>query len=339
LKRTIKSILSKVNFGLNRNPRIARGTSADDESLIPQPYEAVLLLCADFELAWAWRYAKGLQKPKEEAIKLARLARGNIPRILKLCDTYNIPITWATVGHLFLEKCKKNDGVPHSQLKRPAYHENQYWKFDTGEWYDDDPCTDWKTSPEWYAPDLIKAIINSDVDHEIACHTFSHIDCRDAVCTADTLDGEITECQKHGQVYGVKMKSFVHPGHTIGNLDTLMRLGFTSYRTDYYSTLGLPVRHRTGLWELQTSAEIYYRNEWSTDYHIYRFCTIIDRGVKHRRIVYFRFHPSFNEIVAERILEALFSYIAELRDKGKLLVTNTKEYVNYLNNPMRGVTA
>jgi len=332
LNSKIRAILSKINFELNLNPRITGGRSNDEKWFIPYPYGAVLVLCADFELAWAWRYAKGIQKPKEQADNLARVARRNIPNILHLCDVYNIPITWATVGHLFLKRCNRSGNTAHPQIKRLPYHENRYWKFDTGEWYDDDPCTDWETSPEWYAPDLIKKITNSNVDHEIACHTFSHVDCRDSVCTPDILEAEIRECQKHGQAYGVEMKSFVHPGHTIGNLQTLKRLGFTSYRTDCHNVLGLPIRHSTGLWELQTSAEIYYRDEWSVDYHIYRYSAIISRGIKHRRVVYFRFHPSFNEIVAASILKPLFYYIAELHDKGKLLVTNTKKYVDYLNN-------
>jgi peptidoglycan/xylan/chitin deacetylase (PgdA/CDA1 family) len=304
----------------------------DEKWFVPQPYRAVLILCADFELAWAWRFAKGIPQTKHEALRLARIARRNIPRIIDACEIYDIPITWATVGHLLLSKCDGKEGCPHGHLKRIPYHVNRYWEFCTGEWYDDDPCATWRTAPEWYAPDLIKNIINSNVNHEIACHTFSHIDCSDSVCTPDILEGEINECTKHAQKYGIEMKSFVHPGHTIGNLQTLKTLGFTSYRTDRQNVLGLPIRHNSGLWELRTSAEIYYREEWSYDYHVYRLRSIIDRGIKHKRIIYFRFHPSFREIVVPRIMKPMLSYIAKLRERGTLLVTNTREYVDYLNS-------
>jgi hypothetical protein len=100
--------------------------------------------------------------------------------------------------------------------------------------------------------------------------------------------------------------------------------------------LGLPVRHSSGLWELQTSAEIYYREGWSYDYHVYRLRSIIDRGIKHRRIIYFRFHPSFREIVVPRIMNPVLSYIAELRERKKVLVTNTKDYIDYLNGSDKG---
>jgi len=232
MKRKVKAILSKVNFWLQRNPIVVKYDDVDYRKYIPAPYKAVFILSADFELALAWRYAKNLQNPKEQAIQLAKLARTNIPLILKLCDEYNISITWATVGHLFLEGCNKNGHLAHPHLKRIPHHENRYWRFNKGDWFDDDPCTDWQTSPAWYAPDLIKMILNAKTKHEIACHTFSHIDCRDEVCPSQILIGEILECQNVAQKYGIKLESFVHPGHTIGNLNTLRNLGFTSFRTD-----------------------------------------------------------------------------------------------------------
>ena len=40
----------------------------------------------------------------------------------------------------------------------------------------DDPCTNVINDPAWYASDLVDKIIKADVNHEIACHTFSHLD-------------------------------------------------------------------------------------------------------------------------------------------------------------------
>ena len=202
----------------------------------------------------------------------------NIPKILDLCDKYNIPITWATVGHLFLEKCKRENGLPHSNIKRLPYFENKYWKFDNGDWFQNDPCSNWKDAPEWYAPDLIKDILSRKVNHEIGCHTFSHIDCRDEVCSSEVFESEMLACIKLAKKYGIELKSFVHPGHTIGNLDSLVKLGFTSFRTDYRNLLGYPKKHKNGLWEFEQTAEFVYRPEWSIKYHIYRYKKIIDRS-------------------------------------------------------------
>jgi peptidoglycan/xylan/chitin deacetylase (PgdA/CDA1 family) len=305
---------------------------ADVRSFFPKPFGSAILISADFELAWAWHHAKRARNQMKEAKKLAMRARANIPRILDLCGKYDIPITWAIVGHLFLNGCSKNGRLAHSNLKRIPYHENEYWEFNTGDWFDDDPCTDWKSSLEWYAPDLVNRILDAKAGHEIACHTFSHIDCRDSICLPEVLIAEINECKSCADKYGIKLQSFVHPGHTIGNLSTLKKLGFTSFRTDYRNALSLPCRHESGLWEFRTTAEIYHRDEWAVNYHIYRYNKIVDRGVQNKRVIYFRFHPSFAEIVVDKILEPIFAYISQLRERGKLLVTGTKEYVAYLNS-------
>ena len=328
MNKGIKALLSKVNFSLNRNPKLVKYKNVDPSSYIPKPYKAVIILSADFELAWAWRYAKAFQNPKKEAIERAKIARNNMPKILELCDKYNIPITWATVGHLFLENCSKNGHLAHSQLMRLSYHENQYWRYDKGDWFDDDPCTSWATSPEWYAPDLIKMILNSKVQHEIACHTFSHIDCRDEVCPPGTFMKEIKECQKCAQKYGIKLETFVHPGHTIGNLDTLRNLGFTSFRTDYENILGYPENHLNGLWEFKSTMDLTFRKEWSLDYNIFRYKAIVKRALKYNRVCYFRFHPSMDRIFVDKILPVIFEFIDSKRNE--VLVITTKDYINHI---------
>ena len=330
MKKKIKAVLSKMNFNLNRNPRIVKYRDVDPSKYIPEPYKAVFILSADFELAWAWRYSKAFQNPKEEAINRSRISRRNIPEILKLCDKYNIPITWATVGHLFLEECSRDRHLAHQNLRRIPYHENEYWKFDKGDWFQNDPCTNWVDAPEWYAPDLIRLILTSKVNHEIACHTFSHIDCRDDVCSREIFTGEVLECQKSVTRYGRKLETFIHPGHTIGNLDTLKELGFTSFRTDYENTLGYPIKHKNGLWELKSTVELAYRKEWSVKYHIYRYKMIIERALKYKRLCYCWFHLSMFPVFVEEVMPELFDFIAS--KKKKLWITTTKDYVNWLES-------
>ncbi len=328
MKRKIKSILSKVNFILNRNPKIVKYRNVNYRQYIPEPYKAVFLLCADFELAWGWHFSRAFRNPEQVTMKLSRISRKNIPVILKLCDEYNIPITWATVGHLLMEGCNKIGDLPHSNLKRLPNHENQYWSFQKGDWFDDDPCTNWETSPAWYAPDLIKMILHSKARHEIACHTFSHIDCRDEICSPEILVGEVEECQRCAQKYGVKLESFVHPGHTIGNLDTLERLGFTSFRTDYDNILGYPQKHANGLWEFKSTMELTLRKEWSPNYHIYRYKKIIERACRHHRVCYYWFHPTINPLFLDKIMPAILEFIDSKRTI--MWATTAKDYVTWL---------
>jgi len=287
-----------------------------------------LIISADFELAWAWQYDKKAPNPYKLAIEQTSLARKNIPIILELCETYNIPVTWATVGHLFLEKCQLENGKVHPEIARLPYFENEFIKYNDGDWFQNDPCTNWKKAPEWYAPDLIQEILNSEINHEIGCHTFSHIDCSDKICSKEVFKSEILACQNEAAKYGLQLKSFVHPGHTIGNLKALAELGFTSFQTDYNNTLGYPVKHSNGLWELKRTMEFVYRPEWSIKYHIYRYKKIVDRVIKYNTVCNFWFHPSVNSIFINDILPDIFEHIYNRR---KILWSTTvKKYIDWL---------
>jgi len=325
LNRQLKAQISKINFSLGRNPIIER--HKEWRKFIPEPYKAVVTISADFELAWAWQYAKA-QNPYQLAVEKAKQARQNIPKIFSLCDIYNIPITWATVGHLFLESCKAENNIPHPEINRLNHFENRYWKFEKGDWFQNDPCSNVKDSPEWYAPDLIKDILSRKVGHEIGCHTFSHIDCRDEVCYSEVFNSEIEACKSEAEKLGLQLKTFVHPTHTIGNLDNLGKQGFTSFRTDYRNVLGYPIKHKNGLWEFQQTAEFVYRKGWSIDYHIYRYKKIIDRAIKSNTVCYFWFHPSFDPVFVEKIMPEIFKYLEQNRDK--IYIATTSKYVDMI---------
>ena len=339
MKKTIKSVekiarlhLKKLKFSLGLDPIIEKSTD-NYRNYISEPYKAVCLISADVELAWAYRFSKQNKRSRERAIELGLLSRRNVPEILRLCETYQIPITWATVGHLFLESCQRINGMAHSEIKRLPYFENQFWKYDSGDWFDDDPCTDFKTDTAWYCPDLIQQIIDSPVRHENGCHTFSHIDCRDGVCSDEVFLSEIEACKKAAKEFNINLKSFVHPGHQIGNLNNLYNAGFTSYRTDYGDALAFPKLHPSGLWELRNTSIMDYRKGWSVKYHIKRYQTIVNRAIKHNKVCVLWFHPSFNPIIPEAVLPELFKIIHNNKDK--LWVTTHAEYIDWLNKHHR----
>jgi hypothetical protein len=62
----------------------------------------LVVFSADFEMAWAFRYSKTLAS---KAVEIGLKERENVPTLLDLFDKYQIPATWATVGHLFLNEC------------------------------------------------------------------------------------------------------------------------------------------------------------------------------------------------------------------------------------------
>ena len=311
-----------------KDPKIEK---REDFSLfIPEDKKTVLLIYADFELGWAWRYSKYAQDSLLTARENGLRERENIPIIIDLCKEYKIPITWATVGHLFLKSCKKDNHIPHKGINRLNYFENPFWRYSEGDWFDADPCTDFRTNPEWYCPDLLQLILNSDVKHEIGCHTFSHIDCTDRVCSPEVFDDEITECKKYSDAMGIKLKSFVHPAHTIGNLDGLVKHGFTSYRTDYDNILGYPNKYKNKLWEFKSTWEFVLFKEWSEKYHVFRYNEILKRAMNSNTVCVLWFHPSMDRKFFESILPKVFEFINN--NEEHIWVTNVSEYVNFLEN-------
>jgi peptidoglycan/xylan/chitin deacetylase (PgdA/CDA1 family) len=320
------SLLSKLNFALGRNPKIER--RKDYRIFVPEPYSAVVLIQADFEMAWASCWSKRFCGNIQGVLEIARRERHNILQILDLCDRYKIPVTWATVGHLLLDSCSRQYGNVHQDIPQLQEFENDYWKFSGKDWFKHDPGTDAVRDPEWYAPDLIKDILRRETKHEIGCHTFSHIDCCDNISPPEIMRAELQKCKKLSKEWGIELKSFVHPGHTIGNLDVLAEEGFTNYRTDYRNVLGYPKKHDNGLWEFEQTTELSYRKDWSIDYHIYRYITIIRRAIKSNTVYVLWFHPSFDQLVVEKILPEVFWFIDENKDK--IWVTTNSEYIEWL---------
>ena len=125
------------------------------------------------------------------------------------------------------------------------------------------------------------------------------------------------------------LKSFVHPAHTIGNLDNLTKQGFTNFRTDYRNILGFPKQHQNGLWEFEQTAEFVYRKEWSIDYHIFRYIEIIKRAIKTNTVAVLWFHPSFPSAVVEQILPEVFKFLD--KNRNQIWITSHGDYIDWLN--------
>lgn len=187
----------------------------------------VLTLSIDFELAWAWQYAK--DKSESPEVKGLR-EREQVPVLLRLFDELSIPATWATVGHLFLERCEcGKGGLAHESMPRLQHFESDLWSFTSGDWYQYDPCTDAKRSPAWYGPDLIAAVLRSKVNHEIGCHGFSHAGFG-SYCSAEVASAELQACTDVMAPFGLKPSTFIFPGNDVGHLDLFPRYGFTGVR-------------------------------------------------------------------------------------------------------------
>lgn len=167
-----------------------------------------VVLSLDAELIWGFHDLPEI--PTEQVSR----ARDSWRYTLDLFEQYNIPATWAVVGHLLLDSC---DGV---HADHPA----------GAEWFARDPGGTTTPDSKWFGPGLIDAVRDSEVDHDIGFHTFSHVefgksDVSPAVATAELEHGVAA-----AEDYGIDFDSFVFPRNNVGHRELLSEHGFSCYR-------------------------------------------------------------------------------------------------------------
>lgn len=166
--------------------------------------------------------------------------RENLRRFIALLEKYDIPATWAFVGHLMLDRC---DGH-HPEAPAPRFP--WYGK----DWYALDPGTDAARDPWWYAPDVLDSVLAMRTPQEIGTHTFSHVFLDDPAVTPAMARAQIEAAVAVGRERGLTIESLVFPRDGVGHLDQYAALGITSYRGPEqlrYSALARPLRRAAGL--------------------------------------------------------------------------------------------
>lgn len=187
----------------------------NEEKLFDQP---TFIISLDTELIWGYvahltHRAISLMKNDNKKV------RGCIDLLLNLFEKHNIPATWAVVGHLFLDHCENEDGIPHKDM--PRFKED---------WYSSDPCTDIQRDPLYYGKDIVEKIISNRIEHEIGYHSFSHVVFSE--CNREVAEAEIKMSDKLAKEFGITLKSFVFPENKIGHVDILKENGFKIYRSE-----------------------------------------------------------------------------------------------------------
>ena len=313
---SIQADLDRIRYSLNLLPRVNPRTVAQVKrrNWLPSSYKGCLIISADLELAWAWRYIKNSDNPKALALQKAHQTRQNLPMLLDLFDRFNIQVTWATVGHLFLERCERQNGAPHPEITRPPYFTNEFWQYINRDWFDADPCSDYHRDPAWYAPDLLRAILSAKVKHEIACHTFSHIDCTDSHCPPEVMDSELAECQRLAAEWGLTLRSFVFPGNLCGNFPSLKRHGFSAYRFYNGYELDVPRQDKLGLWQIPGGVCWEKPDGWPVDAWIKALKKCADKALETGTVLHLWFHPSCHPTNVEKIFPTLLKYITAHRN-------------------------
>lgn len=317
-----------------------------------RPFDgAVFTISLDFELMWG-SFDSG--KHRRFVSHLARDGAGGfhatreiVERLLALFRKYDVSVTWATVGHLFLDACEARGGVKHPDMPRPRHG----W-FER-DWYDCDPCSDLRAEPLWYGRDMVERILAARPKHDVGSHSFSHVIFGDEGCTREVAEAEVRKCVELARGMGLRLESFVFPRNQLGHLDVLREHGFTVTRgaapfwfakfrsrtlrrvghviDDLLAVTpdcGLPVKSTSGLWVAPVSMFLQSldgpRRLIPVGSRIRKGIKGIERAVEEKSIFHLSFHPTENFCFRTdemfRALEAIVAHAARRRDEGLLQV-------------------
>jgi len=175
--------------------------------------KAIFIFSLDTELLWGYR-----ADPFNNIVSLMKKdpshCRQSLDFLLDLLEKYNIPSTWAIVGHLFLDHCENEGDEIYEDMPK--------------DWYAFDPCSSINESSLYYGKDIVEKILSNRIDHEIGYHSFSHKIFSE--CTKEVAVAEIEKGVYLAKQYGITLNSFVFPQNKIGHTDVLKKFGFRVYR-------------------------------------------------------------------------------------------------------------
>jgi peptidoglycan/xylan/chitin deacetylase (PgdA/CDA1 family) len=167
-----------------------------------------VVLSIDAELCWGFH---DWNSPPQDRLASAR---SGWQSLLSLCDEFDIPATWAIVGHIMLEDC---DGEHLEHPTPPGWFDHERGP--------DAYPRDWR-----FGQDLVEATRDAGVDHDIGSHTFSHVELGAPTTSHRLARAELAANITAARQWGVEPTSFVFPRNNVGNRRVLAAYGFRCYR-------------------------------------------------------------------------------------------------------------
>ncbi len=278
----------------------------------------IVTISLDTELGWA-----RINSSRYDDIE-ARLNQGKqaIIKLLSLFEDYDIPAMWAVVGQL----CREDPG------QSPETNGVQVMPEDANVPWD----RDW-----WHAPDYIRRIVSSEIDHEIGSHSGNHLrfDC----CERRQARWDLEAFRDW--VYPLSTDpatSFVFPQNSPGHFAALSEAGFRCYRgrppvlgSGPSPTAFLP-RLQDGLVNVPVSVS--YRHYGGRGPVMRRLPLAVKvagmklgvvRAARNRRVFHLALHPNdFTLADGRRLLDGLerwLQFVARQRQRGSIRVMTMSE--------------
>lgn len=283
-----------------------------------------VVISLDVELGWGFHDLTPL--PAERL----RTARRNWDRLRRLFDEYRIPATWAIVGHLLAEDCD-------------AVHENH----PAGERCCTHAPDGLAVDDVWFGEDLVPALRDAAVDHELASHGFTHVHFAHERMSHEFATRELRSAIDASRNRAFSPDSFVFPVNEVGYRDLLADEGFTCYRGRRPDQPGKPRKlaeavldrgapplvtptvDEYGLVNVPASLNLFAFEGWARSlvepFHGDPVTGRVRRGIDRLRdedgVFHLWFHP--HDLTRERKfdrLRAVLGAVAAARDRGDIAV-------------------
>jgi len=248
--------------------------------LLENPYKyktSYFNLTIDFELGWSRRRAGREVTNAEKSLERSRRSIALLPILLELSDKYRVPVTFAIVGQIGVDKVNGKD--------------------------------------------LIEAIKNTIAHHEIASHSFSHVDFSDEETTKEIAEYEITQSAKFLRQYDSQLRTFIFPNNHPAYLDLIKDAGFNAYRVrenqevkkDTYGLYQFPL----GIW---LSPQAFVPKD---------LIKLINTGISRKQIVNFWCHLFEFDSASQfkSFFESIFAHIESCQKTGKIETLTVRDII------------
>ena len=287
-----------------------------------------VVFSVDAELGWGFH---DLSDPPTDRVAAGR---DGWLRALSLFEMHGVPATWAVVGHLYAGGCdRRHEDHPVGS-----------------EWFHRER-DQWRDRPDLrFGRSLIAAVRDADADHELASHTYSHVQFGDA--TRAVARAEVERSVAAAREFGVDTHSFVFPRNDVGHRSVLADAGIACYRGPNPAPessveklrnalvsarpppLVQPSRDEHGLVNVPASLYLYgFENRPRDIVTSVRGDPIVrqveaglDAAAESDGVLHLWLHPNnLVDAAAERRLDRVLGAVAERRDAGDVTVETMAE--------------
>jgi hypothetical protein len=297
----------------------------------------VFILSLDLELLWGLINTRSYR-----AIRLLKRVGGvrlreRIDAVLSVLEMYQIPATWAVVGHLLLDPC-------HEQSDVSCKHKPRFTNL-----HSFDICANSCDNTLYFGRDIVEKILSSTVGHEIGHHSFSHP--LFSQISEEVADSEIKAGMETAEHFGIILKSFVFPQNKIGHIDVLKKYGLLVYRGETLMQSSLRSRSlnkvnglinemiappvmpkwKNGIWEIPSS--MYFSDPKYPFSLLPRAKLGLWRAIRSNMVFHVWMHPwNLLEYKAlGRDFKLFMDYVSRKRNEGKIVVRTMGDFAICLN--------